>query len=788
MTPPAARLLRYLVFGAISFAIIATPGCNSQSDRTSERQSGQASNSCQLVESGSGPTGNDPVHLETVVNGLDTPWDLDFLPGGDMLVTERPGRLRLIQNGALVPDSVLEVSVVQSGEGGLLGLALHPDFVNNSLFYLYETAVTDNGTSSGTGNGSVNRVVRYKLSSDHRSAALDRIILDNIQAGNVHNGGKIHFGPDGMLYISTGNAGNTDLSQDPNSLNGKLLRLTPDGEIPGDNPQPGKAWYLNGIRNSEGFDWINSSTLVVADHGPTGEYQGRLGGDEISIAHAGDNLGWPTIWHCETQQGLVTPILSWINAVPPGGLTIYRGNQIPGWSGNVILGTLGSEHLHRIVLDENQNVSKHEVYFEGQIGRIRDVITGPDGELYITTSNCDGRGSCPGSGDAILKVLPGPDANAGTRAGNRRTASDSSPIFVNGSLSYGSGARAPQKDIALQFTVSGTHLFDSAENSCPGDPHMQGVSSTSSTTGNQGEFAAEILLSEMTSRVNASCTLQKNLTDLDSLTVEAVTDADTDACTQYCQSTSNSTGASCESQCQTGQRKLKASKVFSHADLLQLNAASTGQNAAILNVPLTLNQLGPPLSTLHGPDLVVDGKAAQATAQISVENFAADDCAVVEGCVVGPGQHKLLRFDGVIQNLGDSDFVLGSPEKNPLFVYSSCHEHYHLSDIMLYELLDPVTKKPVLVNGSAVVGRKQGFCMIDNDQIAGNSDGKYDCDLQGITPGWSDTYDHTLDCQWLDVTGVPPGIYTLRITVNPIGKYTESNTSNNSSETTVTIQ
>jgi hypothetical protein len=155
---------------------------------------------------------------------------------------------------------------------------------------------------------------------------------------------------------------------------------------------------------------------------------------------------------------------------------------------------------------------------------------------------------------------------------------------------------------------------------------------------------------------------------------------------------------------------------------------------------------------------------------------------------VGPGQHKLLRFDGVINNLGDTDFVLGDPENNPLFVYSSCHQHYHLQDIMLYELLDSTTKKPILVNGSAVVGRKQGFCMIDNNQIAGNADEKYDCDLQGLSPGWSDTYDHTLDCQWIDVTGVPAGNYTLRITVNPVGRYSESDRSNNSSEVPVTIQ
>jgi hypothetical protein len=590
-----------------------------------------------------------------------------------------------------------------------------------------------------------------------------------------------------MLYITTGNAGNTDLSQDPNSLNGKILRITADGDIPSDNPQAGKAWYLNGIRNSEGFDWIDSNTLIVADHGPTGEYQGRLGGDEVSIARAGDNLGWPTIWHCETQVGLTTPILSWNDAVPPGDLTIYRGNQIPDWNGNVFLGTLGSEHLHRIVLDSNHNVSKHEVYFEGQIGRIRDVMTGPDGELYLTTSNCDSRGTCPSSGDAIMKVMPG--------APNRNPSSvndgsgDTDPLFVQGTLNYGSHTPVPNQDVALQFTVSGLNLFNDQENSCPGDPHMQGVNTSSATTDKYGEYAAQLILSEISSRVNASCSLQKGLADLDSLTVEGSVDTNTESCTEYCnRNASNASDASCESKCLTGQRKLKGSKVVSHAELLQLNSARLSGNSAILNAPIQLTELGPPLSTLHGPDLVVDGKAAQDSAQVSVENFAADDCAVVEGCVVGPGQHKLLRFDGVIQNLGDSDFVLGSPENNPLFVYSPCHDHYHLSDIMLYELLDPVTKQPVKVNGTSVVGRKQGFCMIDNDQVAGNISEKYDCELQGLSPGWSDNYDHTLDCQWIDVTGVPAGNYTLRITVNPIAKYTESDTSNNSTDVPVTIQ
>jgi glucose/arabinose dehydrogenase len=766
-----------LLSTVLAGSCFAVSGCNSQTASTMDRQAGQ--NSCQLVDSGYGPTGTDQVHFETVANHLETPWDLAFLPGGDILVTERPGRIRLIHGGTLTDQPVAQINVTQSGEGGLLGIALHPQFATNSLFYVYET-VTKNGTL-------VNRVERYLLSSDHTSATLDRIIIDDIEAGSIHNGGRLRFGPDGMLYIGTGNAGNTDLSQDANSLNGKVLRLTPDGAIPSDNPQAGKAWYLNGVRNSQGFDWIDNQTLVVADHGPTGEYQGRIGGDEVNIAHAGDNLGWPTIWHCETQAGLLTPILSWVAAVPPAGLAIYRGDKIPGWNGNVILGTLGSEHLHRIVLDSNHNVAKHEVYFQGAEGRLRDVIDGPDGYLYVTTSNCDSRGSCPADGDSILKLAPGAASSASSSVATRAqdTTSDLELLSVQGQVGFQGGTPLTQQPVTLTFTASGTGLFDQpADSSCRSDEHMQGVEALPTSTGDQGDFAMQLILSDFESRVNASCHLQKGLTDFDSLTVEASTDTNTDTCSAYCTGLTNPPDPSCVSKCLTGKRKLEGTKTFSHAELLQIASG----NPASLKVPLTFTELGPPLSTLHGPDLAVDGKAAQDSAQISTETFAATDCAVVEGCLSGPGTHKLLRFDGVIQNLGDSDFVLGSPENNPLFTYSACHNHYHLKDIMLYELLDSQTKKPITVNGNAVVGRKQGFCMLDNEQIAGDAEGKFDCENQGVSPGWSDNYDRSLDCQWIDVTGVPAGKYILRITVNPTGRYSESDTSNNSSDVPVTIE
>ncbi|MDM9381649.1 PQQ-dependent sugar dehydrogenase [Chlorogloeopsis sp. ULAP01] len=352
---------------------------------------------CTYVKDGFGSQGQVKVRVEEVVTGLEVPWGIAFLPGGDMLVTERPGRVRLVRNGKLQQAPVNTVRVTDSGEGGLLGIAAHPDFANNRFFYLYYT-VDKNGSP-------VNRVERWRLSTDGVKASRDRIIIDDIPAAIYHNGGRLRFGPDGMLYIGTGDEQDPRSSQNIDSLAGKILRLTPDGQVPKDNPFPNNPVFITGIRNTQGFDWPNKSTLWVTDHGPSGDL-GRTGHDEVSVAKAGDNLGWPTIYGCESQQGMVIPSLTWQQAVPPGGAAIYTGNAIPEWKGNLIIGTLGSRHLHRVVFDSANpdRVQLHEVYFQNQFGRLRDVVMGLDGELYVTTSNCDGRGSCPQGGDKILRI------------------------------------------------------------------------------------------------------------------------------------------------------------------------------------------------------------------------------------------------------------------------------------------------------------------------------------------------------------------------------------------------
>lgn len=395
----------------LMFSLLGLAGCNlpqGQVQETSapiqtnpEQQQAQASpiaeqSSCLLVKDGFGSQGQVSVRVQEVVTGLDVPWGIAFLPNRDLLVSERSGRVRLVQKGKLRPQAIATINVSDRGEGGLLGIAAHPEFANNRFFYVYFTAEA---------NGSVvNRVERWRLSQDGLSATRDRTIIDQIPVAQFHNGGRIRFGPDGMLYIGTGDARDPDLSQDVNSLAGKILRVTPDGQVPADNPFPGKPVYILGIRNTQGFDWLNPSTLWVSDHGPSGE-MGRSGHDKVSVARAGDNLGWPTLYQCESRQGFVTPAIVWRQALPPGGAAIYTGNAIPEWKGSLLVAALRAEQLQRVVINpQSGQVQRHEVYLQGQQGRLREAIMGPDGELYVTTSNCDGRGTCPPERDKILRI------------------------------------------------------------------------------------------------------------------------------------------------------------------------------------------------------------------------------------------------------------------------------------------------------------------------------------------------------------------------------------------------
>ena len=372
------------------FAVVALLASCTYLPRCSKAQ-GQAPDCVLVADDRWGPDGTVPVRAEVVASGLEVPWSFAFLPGGDVLVSERPGRVRLLRQGQLVPAPVLTLQTAEVAEGGLLGIAVSPQ--DPSQLFLYATVP-----------GPENQVQRWKLAADHQSATFDKLLAGGIAAAPYHDGGRIRFGPDGMLYVGTGDARDPDRAQDPNSKNGKLLRYTPDGAVPADNPLPGNPLWLLGVRNTQGFDWRKDGALLLSDHGPSGEL-GRRGHDEVTVAHKGDNLGWPTVYGCQAHEGFTAPVISFENALPPGGLVLYTGTAIPQWTGSVLVASLGAKHLHRIVLGEGGRVAAHEVYLREQYGRLRELAMTPSGELWLSTSNCDGRGTCGPEKDRILRIV-----------------------------------------------------------------------------------------------------------------------------------------------------------------------------------------------------------------------------------------------------------------------------------------------------------------------------------------------------------------------------------------------
>ncbi len=334
------------------------------------------------------------VKVETVAENLKIPWSIAWTPDGMIFFTERDGNLRTIQNG-IVSEPIFSVDV-GGVEGGLLGIALDPNYSENHYIYLYYTYNDFLSTK--------NKVVRYVESN--LSLSEDKILIDEIPGGPFHDGGRIKFGPDGKLYITTGDAANADLAQDKSSIAGKILRINSDGTIPEDNPFSGSPIYSIGHRNPQGLDWDSSGRLVVTEHGPSGFY--GVAQDEINLIEPGLNYGWPDIIGPQTREGMVTPILNtgddpWA----PSGSDFYDGDKIPQWSGKYFVATLRGAHLHMIDFDlENNKVVSNQKLFDGEFGRLRDVATGPDGYLYILTSNKDGRGYPQVNDDRILRIVP----------------------------------------------------------------------------------------------------------------------------------------------------------------------------------------------------------------------------------------------------------------------------------------------------------------------------------------------------------------------------------------------
>ncbi len=331
------------------------------------------------------------VRVETIADNLTIPWSIDFAPDGRIFFSERTGDLRVIQDGILNPEPV-KILDVSGFEGGLLGIALDPNFEENHHIYLYYTYNDFFST--------YNKLSRFTESDNQ---LLDEVVLlDKIAGGAIHDGGRIKFGPDGMLYVTTGDAGITDMAQDLNSLGGKILRINSDGTIPDDNPFENSPVYSYGHRNPQGLDWDPvTGKLVISEHGSSAH-------DEVNVIEPGKNYGWPKVVGDETDPRYSSPILhtgdeTWA----PSGASFYNSNNIIEWENKYFIATLRGNHLRMLDLDiENNEVISSEALFQGEFGRLRDASVGPDGNLYILTSNQDGRGTPQTNDDRILRIVP----------------------------------------------------------------------------------------------------------------------------------------------------------------------------------------------------------------------------------------------------------------------------------------------------------------------------------------------------------------------------------------------
>jgi len=341
-----------------------------------------------------GPIASEQATFElvTVASGLEHPWAMAFLPDGDVLITERAGRLRLVRGGVLDPEPIAGVPpVYASGQGGLLDVALDPAFASNRTIYLSYAAPGDGGNST--------RVARATL-GDGRLEGLEEIfVAEPLVRSSKHFGSRLAFDPQGHLFITVGERGQGDRSQDTGDHNGSVIRLHPDGSVPEDNPFVGDA----GAR-PEIFSYGHRNPQGLAIHPETGvpwlHEHGARGGDEVNVVQPGVNYGWPVITHGidysgapigegTHKDGMAQPIHYWVPSIAPSGMAFYDGAAFPEWQGDLFVGALRSELLARLELDGEQVVAEERL-LDGAIGRIRDVRVGPDGYLYLLTDERDG--------------------------------------------------------------------------------------------------------------------------------------------------------------------------------------------------------------------------------------------------------------------------------------------------------------------------------------------------------------------------------------------------------------
>jgi glucose/arabinose dehydrogenase len=341
------------------------------------------------------------ILVEQVVGGLANPWSLAFLPDGDILITERPGRLRIVRDGILDPEPIAGVPEVRSTVlGGLLDVLLHPDFAANRILYLTYAKAVDGDTATTA-------LARARFDG-RRLADLEDIFVASTRSQSVTNfGGRMVFGPDGRLYLAIGERQEQERAQDPQDHGGKVLRLNDDGSVPTDNPFVGNSAYrpeifTTGHRSPQGLA-LNPATGAIWEH-----EHGPLGGDEINVLVAGANYGWPLVSYgtdydgtqiTETGKteldGTEPPLVYWVPSIAPSGLSFYTGNVFAAWQGNALVGSMmrgrirGSGHFQRLGFENGRAITREPILLELR-QRIRDVREGPDGLIYVLTDENPG--------------------------------------------------------------------------------------------------------------------------------------------------------------------------------------------------------------------------------------------------------------------------------------------------------------------------------------------------------------------------------------------------------------
>jgi glucose/arabinose dehydrogenase len=328
---------------------------------------------------------NEP-DVKVIVEHLKIPWELVFTDAKNFLLTERDGTLSKVsldQNAKAVIQKIEGVKHI--GEGGLLGLAIDPEFETNHKIYLYSTFTQDNKLR--------NRVESYVLSDNKLSDR--KVLIDNIKGSSNHDGGRIAFGPDKLLYVTTGDAEEPNLAQDTNSVNGKILRINTDGSFPADNPF-GNAVYSYGHRNAQGLTWDEKGNLWASEHGPSGL---QTGNDEVNLIQKGFNYGWPNIKGTATKSGMQTPLIE------SGAKNTWAPGQIVYYQNNLFFAGLRGRAIYQVRID-NDKLTDLEEHFKNEFGRIRTITIGPDGFFYILTSNTDGRGKAAKEDDRVIRIYP----------------------------------------------------------------------------------------------------------------------------------------------------------------------------------------------------------------------------------------------------------------------------------------------------------------------------------------------------------------------------------------------